>query len=136
MKYLEMTLLTILTLQHFSISILVLVLNGYVGSTITDVDDEQGTFSIDLGKDKILDANYCAVKGLGNFHSQVSITGHTQTVLSWNLINLWYLATIGTILFLIPSTSADDYTASKYFNLLIITVTSLFQSCPSTLCCP
>ena len=110
----------------------------YVGRTVTGVDDEQGTVSIDLGKDKNLDAaatNYCAVTGLGNYYSQASITGHTQTALSWNLINLWYLVTICTIPFLTPSTSADDYTVSNYFNLLLITVTSLSQSCPSTLSC-
>ena len=83
-----------------------------------------------------LAANYCAVTGLRNDYSQASITGHTQTALSWNLINLWYLITICTIPFLTPSTSADDYTVSNYFNLLLITVTSLSQSCPSTLSCP
>ena len=102
----------------------------YVVSTVTDVDDERGTFSIDLGKDKNIDANYYAVTGLGNYYSQASITGHTQTALSWNLINIWFFLTICTIPFLTPSTSADDYTVSNYFNLLLITVTSLSQSCP------
>ena len=57
----------------------------YVDSTVTGVDDEQGTVSIDLEEDTNLDAaNYCAVTGLGNYYSQASITGHTQAAFSWN----------------------------------------------------
>ena len=87
--------------------------------------------------DENLDAaNYCDVTGLENDYSQASITGYTQTVFSWNQKYLWYFAIVCTIYYLIPRTSAEDYTASSYFNLLLITVTSLSQSWLVTLSCP
>ena len=64
-------------------------------------------------------------RGLGNNYSQASITGHTQTSFSWNQLNLWYLAILYTIYCLIARPSANDCTASSYFNLLLVTTTSL-----------
>ena len=108
-----------------------------VGDTVTGNDDERGTGSIDLEVDENLDTvpynnpsinnaidfttNYCAVTRLGNDYSQASITGHTQTIFSWNQVNLWYLTILYTIYCLTQRPSADDYTASSYFNLLPVT---------------
>ena len=86
--------------------------------------------------DKNLDViNYCAVTGLGNNYSQASIIGHTQTTFSWNPVNLWHLVILYTIYCLIPRPSADDYTASSYFNLMLITATSLSRPWLVTLSC-
>ena len=100
----------------------------YVNSTVTGNDDEQGTGSSDSEVDNNLDTdNYCAVTGLGNDHSQASITGQTQTTFSWNQVILLHLAILNTIYCFIPKPSAEDYTASSYLNLMLVITTSISQ---------
>ena len=77
----------------------------------------------DSEEDKNFDAaNYCAVIViiLGN-NSQASITGHTQTTFIWNQVYV----IMYTIYSLVPRYSAEDYTASSYFNLMLVITTSL-----------
>ena len=122
-----------------------------VGGTVSGIDDEQGTSSIDLEVDESPDntlydnpiinnaidftTNYCAVIGLGNNYSQASKPRHIRTTFTWNQVHLWHLVMIYTIYCLIPRPSVDNYTASSFVNLMLVTATSLSWPWLVTLSC-
>ena len=81
----------------------------FVGSTVTRIDDKQGTNSSDSEIDKIFEAvYYCAGTGLEKKYSRASITGHTKTTFSWIQVNIVHLVIFYTIYGLVPRPSADN----------------------------
>ena len=102
---------------------------GGINSGIDENPDTALYDDLDINNAFVFTINHCANTGLGNEYSQALVKGHTQTTLGWNQANLWLLDITYIIYCLIPLHSVDGYTyytASSYYDLILVTARTLF----------